>query len=62
MKIILLIPHLEPVSHDIMIDSDFQRKSLYYFRLFFIEPSSHPCLRAGLTAGTHSEMTGHLNS
>ena len=41
-KIIWLIPHLEQVSHDIMIDSDFQRKSLYYFRLFFIEHSLHP--------------------
>ena len=28
-KIILLIPHVEQVSHDSIIDSDFQRKSLY---------------------------------
>ena len=33
-NIILLIPRLEQVSHDLMGDSDFQRKSLYYFRLF----------------------------
>ena len=33
-KIILLIPHLEQVSHDFIIDSDFQRKFLYHFRPF----------------------------
>ena len=34
MKIIFEISSQEKLSHDFIIDPDFQKKSLYYFRLF----------------------------